>query len=165
MDGQTFDILTVNPVTQVPEPVQITTSALREALLKNPALLVGALHDVLERRFNPNLATAEAAEPIPLDAPISALISDSDYQRLSKAARQLTRRQLMALAGWGDAPKKTPDELGLDVHDIQLIREVFGKQLQSEFETQSIFGSVSCCSCTPCCCCAAAVAPPARALA
>ena len=160
MESSTFEILSTDPITQIPAPVQITTAALREALLKNPALLVGALHEVLERRFNPNVGEAEA--PVTLDTPIRALITESDFQRLSDAARRLTRRDLMALAGWGDVQKKTPDQLGLDVQDIQMIREVFGTQLKSELGMAGF--SLSCCSCTPCCC-AVAVAPPARALA
>jgi hypothetical protein len=160
--SSTFEILTTDPITQIPAPVQITTSALREALLKNPALLVGALHEVLERRFNPNLMTSEAA--VTPDTPIRALIAESDFQRLSDAARRLTRRDLMALAGWGGERKKTPDELGLDVQDIQMIREVFGGQMRSEFG-MAFLDNISCCSCTPCCCCAVAVAPAARALA
>ncbi|GAA4971170.1 hypothetical protein WHI96_26285 [Pseudonocardia tropica] len=161
MENSTFEILSTDPVTQVPEPVRITTAALRDALLKNPALLVGALHEVLEKRFNPNLATAEA--PVTLDTPISGLIADVDFQRLSSAARRLTRGDLMSLAGWGDTVKKSPEELGLDVEDIQLIRDIFGKQLGSELGL-SFLDNISCCSCTPCCC-AAAVTPPARALA
>lgn len=157
----TFEILSVDPVTQVPAPIQITTADLRKALLDNPALLVGALHEVLERRFNPNIQQASA--PVTLDTPIRSLITESDFQRLSDAARKLTRRDLMALAGWGDVAKKTPAQLGLDVQDIQAIREVFGVQLKSEVSMQGF--SLSCCSCTPCCCCAVAVAPPARALA
>jgi hypothetical protein len=161
MATTSFEVLSTDPITQIPAPVQVTTAALREALLKNPALLVGALHEVLERRFNPNIAQAEA--PVTLDTPIRALITESDFQRLSDAARRLTRRDLMALAGWGDVPKQTPDQLGLDVQDIQMIREIFGVQLKSELGMAGI--DISCCSCTPCCCCAAAVAPPARALA
>jgi len=165
MESSTFEILTTDPMTQVPAPVQVTTSALREALIKNPALLVGALHEVLERRFNPNLTEAEAPAPVTVDTPIRALLPESEFQRLSQAARRLTRGDLMALAGWGNVPKKTPDELGLDVQDIQMIRDVFGKQLTSEVSMMGLFGDISCCSCTPCCCCAVAVTPPARALA
>jgi len=163
MESPTFEILSTDPNTQLPTPVQVTTSDLREALLKNPALLVGALHDVLERRFNPNLDTAEA--PITLDTPIRSLITETDFQQLSAKAKQLTRRELMALAGWGNVPKKSPEDLGLTVQDIQTIRDIFGKQLEGGLGMMDIFGSVSCCSCTPCCCCAVAVAPPARALA
>jgi hypothetical protein len=161
MDSSTFEILSTDPITQIPAPVQITSSALREALMKNPALLVGALHEVLEKRYNPNLAQAEA--PVTLDTSIRALITETDFQRLSEAARRLTRRDLMALAGWGDVPKQTPDQLGLDVRDIQLIREIFGAQLQGGIAMAG-FSITSCC-CTPCCCCAVAVASPVRALA
>jgi hypothetical protein len=163
MESPTFEILSIDPNTQLPTPVQVTTSDLREALLKNPALLVGALHDVLERRFNPNLQQAEA--PITLDTPIRALITETDFQRLSDRARQLTRQDLIALGSWGDVPRKTPRDLGLTVEDIQTIRDIFGKQIVGGLGMMDIFGSVSCCSCTPCCCCAVAVAPPARALA
>lgn len=163
MTDPTFEILSSDPVTGVPEPVRITSGALREALLKNPALLVGALHDALEQRFNPNLSAA-SAEPITMDTPISGLIADADYQRLSNAARRLTRRDLMSLAGWGDTTKRSPQDLGLEVDDIQLIREIFGTQMSSEIGL-SFLDNISCCSCSPCCCCAAAVAPAARALA
>jgi hypothetical protein len=96
-----------------------------------------------------------------MNTPITQMISPSLVETLSPAVRKLTKADLMALGGW--AGKKTADQLGLTVKDIQSIRDVFTNILLPADHRQQGFApdawSISCCSCTPCCCAAAEMSP------
>jgi hypothetical protein len=154
MQPTEFEVLATDPVTGIPTPVQTSTAALREALIKNPSLLVGALREVLSQRY-----AAGSSTPAPVvtnETNIAELVAPQEATRLSANAKRLTRGDLMALAGWGGQAKKDPAQLGLDVNDIKTIREIFGRQLGTDISTQELElqWSISSCCCTPCCCCA-----------
>ncbi len=150
---QAISIAATDPETQLPEPVQVSRQELKSILLNDPGLLFGALRELLER--------AVSTRPAPMAASnttaISNFLSPAELQRLSPKAQQLTRGDLLALAGWG-MPKKNPQDLGLTVDDVKTLRDCFGQRLASEITPQDT--NVSCCCCSPCCCCAAAVIDP-----
>jgi hypothetical protein len=154
-NGQPLELSGVDPITQLPQPVQLSRADLRQALLRRPDVLVGALRDLLERAL-----VAPTPEGVSNTTKIGLFLTPGDLERLSSGAQQLTRGDLLALAGWG-VPRKTPQELGLSVEDVRTLREVFGRQIGAELLPQGV--SVSCCCCSPCCCSAAAVTDPMRA--
>jgi hypothetical protein len=158
MPEESFQLLVNDPMTGVPSTVELSPAALQQALIKDPALLVGALKEALLQRYDPR---AQQPKGIPgPNTPITELIPPGEVSRLSSAARRLTKADLMAMAGWGGQPRKDPAQLGLDVEDINTIRDIFGQQLGAEVAPMGF--SLSCCSCTPCCCCAVAAVPPTR---
>jgi hypothetical protein len=159
-----FEIMSTDPVTGIPTTVQTTTAALREALIKNPALLVGALREVLSQRLE---GTGVAPTAVTNDTNITALVTPREAALLSANAKRLTRGDLMALAGWGNQPRKDPGQLGLDVSDVKTIREIFSGYLSGGISAQELElqWSISSCCCTPCCCCAVSGAPRTRVVA
>jgi hypothetical protein len=149
-----IEFLGTDPMTGVQTTMQTSPAALRDALINNPALLVGALREVLTQRYDPT--RRPPPRPVTLETNITELIAPREAALLSANARKLNRGQLMAMAGWGGQPKLEPTSLGLTVDDIKTIREIFGRQLSTDIATQELEleWSLSCCSCTPCCCCA-----------
>ncbi|WP_146210712.1 hypothetical protein [Azospirillum sp. TSO35-2] len=93
----------------------------------------------------------------PNSTPIDQLgLSQDQINRLTPAAKQLTKGDLLALS----AKKDMPALHNLTLKDIKSIETVM-----SEFQAQQMAaaGDVSCCTCTPCCsCCAAADTEPVR---
>jgi hypothetical protein len=160
MPDDTFDLLVNDPNTGLPESLQVSATALRDTLVNNPAVLVGALRTVLERKLG-----QEPGQGLRIanNSPITSLVGPAEVNRLSPTARNLTRGDLMALAGWGNVAKKDPSEYNLTVSDIQTLRDIFGGQLDSELALQDV--TISCCCCSPCCCCAVAVVEPVRSVA
>lgn len=154
-----FSLVGVDPETGLPEPIKLSREALRDAILENPDFVIESLRDVVkggERKVRPAL---------PLNTPITDMLPPSRVEMLSPAAKKLTKADLMALAGWEG--RKNAKDLGLEVKDIQTIRDVFSDQLRPISPQEAgIFDdwTISCCCCTPCCC-ASAEMEPVRALA
>lgn len=154
-----FSLVGVDPETGLPEPITLSREALREAIKENPDFVIESLRDVVKgggRKPRPVL---------PLNTPITDMVGPDKAGMLSPAARKLTKADLMALAGWEG--RKNAKDLGLEVKDIQTIRDVFSDQLRPTAPQEAgIFDdiTISCCCCTPCCC-ASAEMEPVRSLA
>ena len=155
----TVEVLGVDNTTGLPQPVEVRRDALRAALINNPAVLIGALRELLERAVRPAGGEVSVASNT---TAIRDLLAPGEYARLSPRAQQLTRGDLLALGGWSTG-RKTPEQLGLTVQDVKDLRDVFAQQIGAEFLPQGV--SISGCCCSPCCCCAAAVVHPVPSLA
>jgi hypothetical protein len=153
----------------LPQPVEVPTAELRNALLRDPSILVDVLTGVLGGGSVPSGPRGGGIVPVdrrpkvevyPTDTPVSALLDRSQFSQLTDRAQKLTKEDLLALGGWG-VEQKLPSDLGLTVDDIASVREVFSQNLGARagaaFDPAAI--SVSCCCCTPCCCAAAQPEP------
>jgi hypothetical protein len=145
----------------LPEPVELDREALRATLIQDPQLLGTIVADALARGVRPREGR------FPLNTPITEMIRPDQVGSLSDAARRLTKQNLMELGGWSGVTRKSYQELGLSVKDIQALRDVFATQMQPGADpglaAEDAFSFRCCCCCTPCCC-AAAEADPIRPL-
>lgn len=166
MAESSVKVVGLNPDTGLPEPIELPRGSLRDALISNPDVIIDALRDVVgSRRPGGVLPAGTRVQLRPMSTPITDMIEPNRVERLSPGARKLTKADLMALGGWGE--RKTAAELGLDVKDIQTIRDVFSDRLRPGGVAGGGLGGgfnpaavdVSCCCCTPCCCAAAEMTP------
>lgn len=158
--GDTFALVVENPDTGIPEPVQMDRSSLVQLLSSNPSVILDSLQDILRRGGGATPGARPPRGPLPLDSSIQDMLPKEQLDRLSPAARALTKSDLLALGGWSG--RRKPQELGLGAKDIQSIRDVFSAQLDPTrvgggFNPAA--ADVSCCCCTPCCCAAAEMTP------
>lgn len=169
-------VVTTNPATGLPEVVEVSSATLVDTVLSDPDIALNAIRTALER----DLATRTRRRSVlPLETPITQMMSPARATTLTDAARKLTKEDLLDLGGWGGNPK-SPRELGLDAEDIISIRGAFAAQLTAKVPGGVIDVSgglgrpggrpgpidlaavdVSCCCCTPCCCAATALKPSA----
>ena len=161
-------LLVVHTGAGTPESVDVSLVDLREAVLNKPEVLVEALRDLVVGQ-----GPSSTGGDLPLDTPITKMVSPELAIDLTPNIRKLTKADLLAL---GDPAKVT--ELKLSIADLRAIEAVFHQDYQQGLtagaagldEDEAMGGeaalSVSCCSCCPCCCCTAAVdLDPIQALA
>lgn len=102
---------------------------------------------------------------LPLNTPVTQLMSQADAAKLSPNAAKLIKANLLELAGTLP-PTKTLASLNITFQDIQTIEDAIRRQHPGAQAPVPGEWSISCCCCTPCCCCtcAAAVVQPRRPL-
>jgi len=141
----------------LPEPVTLDRGALRDVLIKNPDLIVETVRDVMTG------GGQAGGGPMPMNTPITAMVSPSQAQRLSDNAKRLTKADLLALGGWG-VQKQTTSAYSLDVKDVSTIKDIFAVRLLPADQRPAGVSEEAfslCCCCCPCCT-AAAVKQPVR---
>jgi hypothetical protein len=97
--------------------------------------------------------------PLPLSARVKDFshLSADEIRLLTPAARLLTKKDLLLLAG----EEFTPATRRLRVEDLHSLQEVFGKN-SLKLATKGGGFYCCCCCCALCCCCSAASVRPAN---
>lgn len=144
-----------DPVTGVPQSFSLDFGALKNLIIKNAPQVLDTIKNILSSGSG-----FAGTGPLPLDTKLTDMGMPADLLNpLSPAAKALTKRDLLALGGWGGTERKTYDQLNLTPKDIQDIRDLFATKLVAPSGATAVGWSVSCCSCTPCCCAAAEMQP------
>src|SRR5437016_2652964 len=105
------------------------------------------------------MATTPARHPLPLGTPVSKFgLPASQMEKLTPAARRITKRDLLLL----DGGRPSPAARNLTTQDLSSLRNVFGaRNLRLAGGAD---GATACCSCSCsyfcCCCTAVAVTKP-----
>jgi hypothetical protein len=92
---------------------------------------------------------------LPLNAKVKDFkpyLSAAELRQLTPAARLLTKKDLLLLAG----EKFTPATKRLRVEDLHSLRKVFGENSLKLATTKGDGFACCCCCCYFCCCCSAA---------
>jgi len=152
-----FSFVAVDADTGLPTPVTLSRETLRSTLMTNPDILTEIIKGAISQPVN-EIDKTRVGGRLPSETKITDMLDPQRVQRLSPAARRLTKENLIELGGW-DGTRKTATELGLAVKDIQTIREVFGQGMRPGAVDSTLAIDVSCCCCTPCCCAAAQTRP------
>jgi len=144
-----------DPVTGVSESFSLDFGALKKLVLKNAPVVIDAIKEIIG-----SAAGFGTAGPMPLETKLTDMGMPAELLNpLSPAAKNLTKRDLLSLGGWGGIARKAYDQLNLTPKDIQDIRDLFGSKLVAPAGATASAWSLSCCSCTPCCCAAAEMDP------
>jgi hypothetical protein len=144
-----------NPVTGVPDAFSLNFGALKDLIIKNAPTVLDAIKGIFSTSgFGPG------AGVMPLETKLTDMGMPAELLNpLSPAAKNLTKRDLLSLGGWGGIARKAYDQLNLTPKDVQDIRDLFASKLVPASGATASAWSLSCCSCTPCCCAAAEMEP------
>jgi len=107
------------------------------------------------------MATVRKPAPgkLPKNTPISNLgFTPDQLQKLTPAARSLTKGDLIALQKWAISGGKGSAPEHLTIQDLNSLQKATGNPATFIAKAMKRWGNdgVSCCCCTPCCSCTAA---------
>lgn len=158
MQQETTKLLVVKTDPSLPSGFDVSMLDLREAILKQPEIIVDALRNLISATTPGTTQTAPGGD-LPMDTPIFKMLPPDKAALLTANAKNLTKADLLALGGYGGVPRKTAADLHLTVDDVKTIEEAFHQQFGQQIAASGSSGlmpdiSISCC--TPCCCCTAA---------
>jgi len=155
MPDNVVSFVAADPVTGVPESFSLDFGALKNLIIKNAPVVLEAIKGIIGSG-----SSFAGVGPLPLETKLTDMGMPAELLNpLSPAAKNLTKRDLLALGGWGGIARKAYDQLNLTTKDIQDIRDLFATKLVQPPGAAAEAWSVSCCSCTPCCCAAAEMDP------